>query len=96
MKKKEGKYLKFYKECMETGKLPIHEDGDYGGLCFCLDKDENFTLLKPINDGGYWAYDGSNIYEEDLDRKTAPIVKQKFTTLRQTIVLFMAAMNNEL
>jgi hypothetical protein len=93
-KKKAGKHLKFYKDCMSTGRLP-----DFG-LCYSLGGrllqlftptiEEKFQLedegLCPI----YWAYGVSDDFKNDEERW------HSFSSLRQTIVLLMAAINNEL
>jgi len=65
MKKKQGKYLKFYYECMETGKIPNYASG----LCM------HFIIWLGLN--------RINFFRSGVD-------------LRQTIVLLMAAMNDEL
>jgi hypothetical protein len=80
------KYLKFYKECMKTGRMP------HSGLCMHFDGDPLFDLFsidQPCF--RYWAYDG-----EPIPLMFVDYAKYKFTPFRQTIVLLMAAMNNEL
>lgn len=95
-----GKHLAFYITCMGNGgKIPYCYGHYNGGLCGIaynsdlIDKQllelfqptpEN-TLEYEISPTGYWGYDmiGFNYSTE-------------FTALRQNIVLFMAAMNNEL
>lgn len=107
--KKTKKHLDFYKSCLETGVLPISSivlegiKGRCSGLCGCAS--ENFidksllNLLTPTQEDkdklrmahssvGWWGFEG-NTY-------VWSIKEHEFTTLRQTIVLFMAAMNNEL
>lgn len=97
MKKK--KYLDFYMECMNNRKVMKYE-GCLGGLCNTsikgkllnmfipteADKLELGTLSKSYWGSGlsYSAYFTGNRWE------------QEFTPLRQTIVLFLACMNNEL
>lgn len=91
------KHLAFYNKCLETNQLPKSD-----GLCSCaragliskklLDllrpNDEDSLLLRDTGMAyGYW---GSGLSIND-DNKY-----KQFTTLRQTLVLFMAAMNNEL
>lgn len=71
---------------METGDLP-----DYG-LCNCLDSEE-LELFKPDDASefyprNYWAYGGPHA--------SINTVSTQFSPLRQTIVLFLAAMNDEL
>lgn len=85
-KKVIGKHLKFYYESMNDDIMP------FSGLCNCvvqgyLDR-ETFYLMEPENMRGSMAYWASG----DKDRSYQHI----FTPLRQTIVLFMAAINNEL
>lgn len=90
MTKNKPEYLKIYKEWMERGKMPKD------GLCLYFGKyhkllrlfrptDEDFEELYRLGlPGVYWGRE-SFYYKRD-----------DFTPLRQTIVLFMAAMNNEL
>jgi hypothetical protein len=95
-----GKHLDFYKKCVKDGnRMPYHYGHYNGGLCGIaynsdlIDK-ELLELFRPIGadvlkyetaQSGFWGYGkiGFNYATE-------------FTALRQTIVLFMAAMNNEL
>lgn len=84
-KKKTGKHLQFYMDCVKNGEMPK------AGLCACSWNDyiyeELLMLFKPDHAGAfsYWASLKGG-YDECF----------KFTKLRQTIVLFMAAINNEL
>ena len=95
---KNKKHLNFYKTNLQSGVIP------WGGLCGSTDEgllDEcTLYLLSPTdNDIGDLAHEGlSTLYWGSglpailSDReKSLP-----FTELRQTIVLFMAAINNEL
>jgi hypothetical protein len=86
------KYFQFYKDCMITGKLPKI------GLCNCFPYDSLFELFsegpgerRPV----FWGYGGVGLHTNSI---ISDIVKRahKFTPLRQTIVLLMAAMNGEL
>jgi hypothetical protein len=86
----EKKYLPLYYEWLESGVLPGP------GLCHIFQSDELFKLIDPDRGGldFYWGYDGEqgchgyiNNYEK---------VERDFTPMRQNVVLFMAAMNNEL
>lgn len=93
--KKKTPYLDFYKECLKSKQLPTQ------GLCFSL-LDAELDLFAPPGwynreigyneyDEWYWGYNGDKQSgESDNERRFA------FTPLRQTIVLFLAAMNNEL
>ena len=92
--RKNKKHLAFYNACMKTRSIPRD------GLC-CCDAYISLKLLDlfepTISDCnqlseqglsvGYWA-SGLNSYAWGKYRE--------FTPLRQTIVLFMAAINNEL
>jgi hypothetical protein len=93
-KKKLGKHLQFYFDCIHYGLMPTT------GLCkaaeeglisksfldkyYNPDKYDKKILFNEGKDTAYWGSDdwGFCLY--------------KFTYLRQTIVLFMACLNNEL
>lgn len=85
LKKKTGKHLQFYMDCLKKGEMPRT------GLCACSWNDyiceELLMLFMPSGSGmfNYWASTKKG-YDECY----------KFTGLRQTIVLFMACLNNEL
>ena len=86
------KYLEFYHKCMKTGRLPKT------GLCYCFDHNEDIKLFYPPSDNGFWGYDGRNIpglYFKEFGVSPYDL-RFAFTPLRQNIVLFLAAMNNEL
>jgi hypothetical protein len=95
MKKK--KYLPLYYKWMEKEFI----DGG-GGLCFAFDfVPEDLILFKPEDQSGYWAYWGefgdTEILSQNVnDPKLRYDLLKRFNPLRQTIVLFMAAMNDEL
>lgn len=90
------KYLKFYKKCMETGELPSE------GLCSCL-PEEAIDLIAPSGEeedtlhteGKPWLYWGYGKTWKTAGR-TSDLVPRTFTPLRQTLVLLLAAINNEL
>jgi hypothetical protein len=99
--RKSKKHLNFYKNCLHIGEIPRN------GLCSCAQKGmismTKLDLLTPDDDeldkysgNGFWSY----IYwgfGEKYDAYTSRYdLRRKFTTLRQNIVLFIAAMNNEL
>lgn len=90
MKKK--KYLPLYEKWMETGKIE-----GYGGLCHAFPGSE-IGLFEAIGYWGYWADKGDTVIltqnVNDLEKKNALLYE--FTPLRQTVVLFLAAMNDEL
>lgn len=97
-KSKPGKHLKFYLDCIKTGEMPNE------GLCLCVNEGgmgvletslldlfipnerERDDLFHDDHSRAYW---GSGMG----DMQCAYF---QFTPLRQTIVLFMAAINNEL
>jgi len=101
---KHKKHLEFYKKNLELSTIPYHEGG---GLCGCaevglIDKKlleifepshEEFKILFSqrlvpyIGLDNFWA---AGIDVDEIGRNI------KFTHLRQTIVLLMAAINNEL
>ena len=97
------KNLDFYNECMKTGELPEK------GLCGCalegLISNDLLNLFKPTTEEEiklheentsyiFWGY--GLFYTDEDDCQQYYNVRYSFTPLRQTIVLFMAAMNNEL
>lgn len=87
-----GKYLNFYKERIKTGRI---EDG----LCNYFVNSEELDLMYPTDEDfdmlldenlctTYWA---SGMHEDTPYRG----IHWPFTPLRQTIVLFMAALAGE-
>lgn len=84
-KKKAGKHLQFYMDCVKNGEMPK------AGLCACSWNDyiyeELLMLFKPDHAGAfsYWA-----------SQKKGYTECYKFNKLRQAIVLLMAAINDEL
>lgn len=97
-----GKHLDFYYECMATGRL---KEAYGSGLCgnalyFYIDKKllDLFTPTaedeKTLDDEGcsigWWGYEVP-LFKSSVDERL-----HSFTPLRQTIVLFMAAINGEL
>lgn len=103
--KKGGKHLKFYRDNVESGKMRRSPDSSYWidtypGLCsashwgkidnnllnkyFKPNECEKQKLRKEGKDYAYWGSDSKN------ERRGV------FTPLRQTIVLFMAAIKGEL
>lgn len=96
---KRKKYLPLYYKWASKGRIP------HFGLCNCFKDCYEFHLLLPEDMNGYWAYDGEPLsadaginMQRDIDRRiiTRDDARHEFTPLRQTIVLFLAAMNNEL
>jgi hypothetical protein len=85
------KYLKFYQECLDSGRMPD------AGLCICLGK-RKMEIFQPIGrevnyydgvlTGLYWA--------SDVNPGDSFARHYGFSPTRQNIVLFLAAMNNEL
>lgn len=93
--KKEKKYLKLYEEWIKQGRIPyVNAKRTEGGLCSVFEDNELFELCKPDNDydnaDGYWGF------TEDQDGHDLQDLMTIFTPLRQNIVLFLAAMNDEL
>lgn len=84
------KYLKFHDQCLLTGWMPKE------GLCGCFPNDNHLKHFDPGPDRNgfdyFWAFDG-NDNRIELD---STMIAHCYTTIRQNIVLFMAAMNNEL
>jgi hypothetical protein len=98
-KKKIGKHLQFYKDCMKRGLLPksglcINTEDSGGPLSeellhlFIPTEDELIKLAEKGHSTSYW---GSGVITNDYD-----ILYDEFSPLRQTIVLLMACLNNEL
>lgn len=83
------KYLKFYEDCMTTGELP-----DYG-LCNSIESYDGELMLFEPPSGLFSPYDYWG-FGENPEHLSSYVVATKFTTLRQTIVLLLAAMNDEL
>lgn len=94
-KKKIGKHLKFYMDCMENEQII-----PYFGLCYSI-QSEHLKLFYPTKEDEdklreegksilYWGADIAPHWEYDKIRFHG------FTALRQTIVLFMAAIAGEL
>jgi hypothetical protein len=100
MKKKETPFLDFYNECIKVGSIKP-KVGTYflsrnvGGLCSTeISRHEVFTTINP-DKFGYWGHSvGYNLPRKK--QTSAEDLKYAFTPLRQTIVLFCAAINNEL
>lgn len=105
MVKKAGKHLRFYINCMETGEIPGH------GLCGCdevgLFNEGLLSLFIPNQSDIITLHNEKYIVNLDVDsfwgagtdiddNFNAHNRAYSFTPLRQTIVLFMAAINNEL
>jgi hypothetical protein len=92
------KYLKFYKDCMATRRMPKkHKGGNVGGLCGNFGT-EVMDIFEPtwedqlnynVSIGGYFGIDPHEMYNGGS-------VATKFTDTRQNMVLLLAAMNGEL
>lgn len=102
MENKNKPFLKFYEKSMKTGQM--YDNYGIGGMCGAflgVEKRNDrsiLDLLSPGLDEGYWGYDGRRLYEEDCKKLgiTRDDLLYKFTPLRQTIILFCAAINGEL
>lgn len=99
--KKKTPYLDFYKECMKTGEITNrNSDWKECGLCYSPVGGELLKEFKPLKDeeygGGEYnhAFWGSGL--PFTSKKNRRLCERGFTPLRQTIVLFMAAMEGEL
>jgi len=83
-KKKKGKHLQFYIDCINMDEMPKQ------GLCSCAwcgYIDEDLLILFKPEGASIWSYWAAG--DDSYSYKS-------FSPLRQTIVLFMAAINNEL
>lgn len=89
-KKKPGKHLRFYMDCMETGKMP------YCGLCICADEELISSSLLKLLDPSFELYNTTIHHYLFWASGSEKSMAWQFTTLRQTIVLLMACLNNEL
>jgi hypothetical protein len=95
-----NKHLAYYEKCMESGTLQSFQGGIPNGLCndYFIDQEILRLFLPTLQDyekleeqglcGEYWA--------SGLPVDTDLTIHSAFTPLRQTIVLFMAAINGEL
>lgn len=91
-------HLDFYNHCMRTGEMPFE------GLCICARRGiidaELFELFKPIGGAMQELEDHKKctvMWASDVDEcDTSKECFSGFGPLRQTIVLFMAAINDEL
>lgn len=95
------KYLPLYHKWLKQGLIdPIYDDV-YNGMCHIFEEDKLFALVRPtpsdLNDlesedlcTAYW---GSLCPKRQFDNT---VVCGGFTSMRQNLVLLMAAMNNEL
>lgn len=95
-KKKIGKHLQFYMDCMKLeARMPYLLSSYQGGLCSMAEcnliSKKLFVLFSEDQESySYWADGQTTKIHDCFDRRS------QFTELRQTIVLFMAAINNEL
>lgn len=89
--KKETPFLDFYFKYIKSGKIPEW------GLCSCFGNENHLLrLFEPYtgaNRALYWAYDGMETDDMDLSNDER---HYEFTAMRQTVVLFCAAINGEL
>lgn len=96
---KQKKYLALYKEWLETGMIG-KAGSSYNGMCCLFPNDALFDLFLPTSEERrqlylegvsetWWGAGDANLeYGNEL--------WGTFTSLRQTILLFMAALNEEL
>lgn len=101
-KKKRGQHLQFYMDCMNNDCFMPMEGVSVikGGLCRAVDtgllSEQIFKFFSDDQNGlHYWA---DKDYEEEghILHPDFSLRQFEFNSLRQTIVLFMAAINNEL
>jgi len=82
------KYLNYYHEWMRSNQLTDDHGFEVSGLCKTpISNGRLFNRIEPIDEDyyeAYWARGGDDY------------AGGKFSPLRQTFVLFLAAMNNEL
>jgi hypothetical protein len=87
------KWMKSERMTIDRKRFPLFfvNYGNKGnGLCYSVVKrDENFELFT-ANESGFWAFGIGEDWASDNDLRT------KFTPLRQNIVLFLAAIRNQL
>lgn len=86
------KYLTIYEKSIESGRLMDRNGYEFAGLCSLFRGDRLFHLFDDRIGCWYWAYDGGKFRSSSGN----PEMLGSFSPLRQNIVLFMAAMNNEL
>jgi hypothetical protein len=99
-KKRIGKYLKFYFECLERRVLLDEPEMEGPGLC-CnrtdgkfLSDDERVELFCPNSSNhNYSTWWGSRLNSGRLDKKYGH--KYRFNDFRKNVVLFLAAMTGE-
>lgn len=91
------KYLPLYFKWLKTKRIPR------GGLCGSLQergqKNHELSIFAEYShdwDGAYWGYDGDFYNWDEITTTKQREIAFSFTPLRQNIVLFLAAMNNEL
>ena len=94
--KKKKKYLPMYQEWVMTGQMKWSVDTGYtGGLCGSPAAGELLELFAPAPgddaDERWWGHEF-----EPMKQGGFLHLCHAFTPLRQTILLFMAAMNDEL
>jgi len=86
-------YLKYYREWMKAGRLPKK------GLCNSTKYRDRvlLNLFAPYDNKWrnlfYWGFNGNLKIDHGHDTQER---RYSFSPIRQTIVLLMAAMNNEL
>jgi hypothetical protein len=88
--------LKLYNQWMEKGEITNDPYMSWtpNGLCYSpLATFEMFALFTPDHASGYWGHNGMEVRDHELSSYQQ---EREFTPLRQTIVLFCAAINNEL
>ena len=108
----ETNYFELYKEWMESGRIDAHCSGGLcdtsaAGEEFSLMKPDRISNAEHFFEcpasGGYWGYDGDPLssscgIHRDAKKRGATVEQAKFdfTPMRQTIVLFCAAMADQI
>lgn len=87
---KRKKFLDFYLEHIKYGELP------FAGICCCFDEDEEainqIDLFEPTHEEAAQYGHGVGWWGRVVGKETLT----EFTPFRQNVILFLAAMNDEL
>lgn len=93
--KSDNEYLAFHFASLEKGKMVAGPNCETSGLCDIFGSKRLFNLMRPSEeDKQQLCYEGKDYYFWASGSNYG--CAYKYTTLRQTIVLLMAAMNGEL
>ena len=93
---KKAKYLPLYYKWMETGRIKdAHNYGPSGGLCNTIIGHRTMKIFEPT-DSDFIEYNIHTLFWGHGGSSCDPKRVYSFSELRQTIVLLLAAMNDEL